>query len=144
MRTQNINRTDAEKFWGVFSNTGASLISEGLNCHLATNTASNDGNQISSIVTANTFAFVGIADEQIAAAGVGLVQTYGYNSKILIYSEASSTITHIGDVCGPVDATSEGIGSGGSVDTFGPIICMSTAVHGTAPDQKMTGFIRCM
>lgn len=81
MLFQQINRTDAEKVFGVFTAAGALAIDMPVCLDLATNV---DGYHISSATAAALDCCIGITDAAMAAAAVGLVQMFGYRSSALV------------------------------------------------------------
>lgn len=85
MRIQQLNRTDAEKVFGAYTNVEGSSIPADAVVQLDVSTSA-DGNRVVQPNTNELNAVVGVADAAIANSAVGLVQMYGYRgtSKILL------------------------------------------------------------
>ena len=144
MQFQRVNRTNAERAMGVCENrSGASILGNYPVC-FTTTSGSNDGYQVTTPLAANVFTFGGIADADIADAGVGLFQCYGYRDSVRIFATGSSGTVEAGVVMGPA-ASSNGVNSTGSVDTYGPIISMEAVPAATtSPGGYAKGFIRAL
>lgn len=94
MQTQRVNRTDAEKVFIVIKNVDVDSITTGFGVRhvggAAAEIASTDGNQ--SVKSGLSPLFVGIAFQDIASNGVGLVQSWGYVNSIAYSAEANKTV----------------------------------------------------
>ncbi len=144
MRTQSINRSDAEKMWGIFHNATESTIDDGRPAFLSVETDAEYGNDLYTAAATEARALVGVADEAIAADGYGKVQTYGYKSAVYLNAKGATTAT-AGDALGLIaNATSmnAGFDSGGTKDNYGPVILLET--KGLSSETTAKCHIRCM
>jgi hypothetical protein len=94
MLFQKLNRSDAEKVFGIFQNAETNTAPANTPVCLDLSTAVN-GVRVKKPATAELNAFVGIVDADIAASAYGLVQLYGYRSAGQIYvSDTEATAGH--------------------------------------------------
>lgn len=160
--TQTINRTDTDRVWQNVTNGDA----ETLTSHFAVfkflsnqNTASVSTNEAALALTASAGtdvdavgSFIGLADGNIAAAAVGLVQMYGYHESVNVMRIASSVTVRPGHPIGPgLPADSEGLSSTGFlISWYGPVVALDTitATHHSLGTQTTNFadhvFLRCM
>jgi len=101
MLFQRVNRTDAEKVFGIYTSAAACAADQPVSLDVTTNV---DGYHIISTLAANLDCVIGVADAAFTAGAVGLVQVYGYRgtSKCLI----TDTTYAAGVKMVPVDAKS--------------------------------------
>lgn len=144
MQWQQVNRTQAEVAFGVCENRdGASILGNYPVC-FTTTTGSNDGYQVVKPLAAQVFTFGGFADADIADAGVGLFQCFGYRASVRIFATGTSGTVDAGVVMG-VAASSNGVNSTGSVDTYGPVVSMEQVAAATvSPGGYAKAFIRLL
>lgn len=102
MLFQRLNRDDAEKIFAIVKNVAGATITANYPC-VWDISASVDGLRVSKPATATLSLFVGIADDDIADSGFGLVQTYGYRASAYITNDTSVAIA-AGDILIPVNA----------------------------------------
>lgn len=94
MQTQRVNRTDAEKVFVVVKNVEAVTITTGLGARFvggaAAEIVSTDG--VNAVLGGISPQFAGIAAQDIASNGYGLVQAWGYVGSISYSAEANKTV----------------------------------------------------
>lgn len=146
MRSQSINRADAEIMWGVFHNVSGGVMSNGHAAQLTNLAASLDGNGIVNPITNQGALFVGVVAEDIADNGYGLVQTYGYKDSIHLFALGTAITVTANDIVGQgATASNGGFGSAARADkatVLGPVIALETSQVNTGAYIK--GFIRAM
>ncbi len=144
MQFQTVNRTDAEKGFGICKNVSGGVISGNYPVCFTTTTSSNDGHQVVAPATANLQTFAGFADEDLADNGIGRYQCYGYRDSVRIFAHASSATNAAGIALGP-NAGSNGVNSTGLKETYGPVISMeSIGAAVNSPGGYAKAFIRLM
>lgn len=84
---QQLNASDAEKVFGLYSAAGAVAADAVVQLDITTTV---NGNAIVQPATAGLNAVVGICDAAIAASGTGLVQLYGYRGTSKIFQTDTS------------------------------------------------------
>lgn len=84
-----INRTNAERVFGVYTNAEGSTIPADAVCQLDIST-DVDGNRIVQPNTNELDAVIGVAHASIATSGVGLVQIYGYRATSKVFRTDTS------------------------------------------------------
>ena len=98
MIIQRINRTEAEKIFIVCHNVEESTITTGFGARFVggpdTEAVSNDGASVikHATGTAGDINFAGVAEKDIVADGVGLVQCWGFVDSIAMSFEADKTV----------------------------------------------------
>lgn len=102
MLFQKLNRDDAEKVFIIVKNVSGATITANYPC-VWDITASVDGLRVTKPATATLSLFVGIADDNIADSGYGLVQVYGYRASAYMTNDTSVAIA-AGDIMIPVNA----------------------------------------
>jgi len=124
MEFQRVNRTQAEQAFGVCENRQGATISLGFPVAFTTTASSNNGYEVVTPAAANFATFAGVADADIADAGVGRYQPYGYRDSVRIYASGTSVTIAAGVEMG-TNAGSDGVGSLGSIHlNFGPLVSM--------------------
>ena len=91
MLFKRISRASAEVAYIVAKNVSGSTMTAGYHCVFDVG-ASADGVRVTQASTADLNAYAGIVDSDIADAGYGLIQVYGYRSSAYIYSSAGSSV----------------------------------------------------
>lgn len=154
MRIQQLNRSDAEKiFLAVKNVAGATMTANAAVC-LACNGNSVDGISAVKPYTAGLKGWVGVADQDIADAGYGKVQCWGYRNSVLISHEGSSITITIGDSLTAINAiwgvnTSGGVNLSTLTDADANnlskyIIAASTVPNTLSAATYVKGIIRCL
>lgn len=98
---QRINRTDAEKVFGIFQNVSGGVITA--NYPGVWSSSTPDGVRVTKPSTALLSCLVGIANRDIADSAYGLFQNYGYRSSAFMTNDTSVAIA-AGDILIPVNA----------------------------------------
>ena len=145
MQLQQINRDDAEKVFISIKAVHGATISANMGVVLACTGSSVDG--ISAVRPINTsfLGWVGIADADIADAGYGRAQNYGYRDSVLLSHEGTSITVTIGDalhlVSGQFGLNTSTVEA---LSTMGCkyVICAATTTISAAAYAK--GIIRCL
>ena len=145
MQLQQINRSDAEKVFISIKNVSGATISGNYAVNLACTGNSVDG--ISAVAPVNTsfLGWVGIADADIADAGYGRSQIWGYRDSVLLSHEGSSVTVTIGNalhlVTGQFGLNTSTVQA---LSTMGSrcVICAATTTISAAAYCK--GIIRCL
>lgn len=125
MLIQKINRIDAEHAYLNVKNISGDTMTLGYPCcydFLATNSL---GSAVSKPATSTLPMFAGVAKEDIANDGVGLIQAYGYNASTVVHVGANS-VSAAGLGVGPVNA-------GWSLQTTGYPADAMKAINSAAP-----------
>lgn len=146
MQLQNINRTDAEKIFGAFTNVQGATITTGYAVAFTTTVASLDGNAAVIPAAGQINTFAGIATSDVANNQVGLYQAYGFNGSVFYFAEATSVSLAVGGLAaGPGVAGSLGVGVTGLSFALGPVIIVASvgAVVRSAGGYTQ-GFIRAL
>lgn len=91
MLFQKLNRDDAEKVFMIVKNVAGATITANYPA-VWDISASVDGLRVTKPATATLSLFVGIADDNIADAGYGLVQVYGYRASAYMTNNTSVAI----------------------------------------------------
>jgi len=146
MQLQTVNRTDAEKIFGSFTNVAGATITTGQAVCMTNLVASLDGNQAVQPATGVLHLFMGLTVADVADNAVGRYQCYGYNGSVFYFSEATSVSLAVGQhVFGPGNA-SLGVGATG-LSTY-PAGCVMMLASIGAVVRSGTGytqgFIRAM
>lgn len=146
MQFQRVNRTDAEKGFGVCTNEGAALMSGNYPLFfIAANESSNDGIKVQGPLTADLALFVGICDADIAQGAVGLYQCFGYRASVRLYALATSSTIGAGVVMGPGATASHGVQSLGLTFVYGPLVAQQViGATVNSPGGYAKAFIRAM
>jgi len=145
MQLQQINRDNAEKIFMSIKNVSGDTISGNYAVCLACTGNSVDG--LSAVAPVNTsFAgWVGIADKDIADAGYGRSQIFGYRDSVLLSHEGSSVTVTIGDclhlVTGQFGLNTSTV-QALSTMLSRTVICAATTTISAAAYCK--GIIRCL
>lgn len=112
---QRVNRTDPERIFIVMRNNEGATINKDQTVQMELASASIDGVRVRDPDTGNLWAFVGIADANIADGAYGLLQVYGYRSSSNVIQTDTSQDT--GVALAPVAAT-DYLQSYGTVTTW--------------------------
>ena len=145
MQLQTVNRSDAEKIFGAFTNAAGATVTTGYAVCFTTTAASVNGINAVLPATGQLRTFAGICTSDVADNQVGLFQAYGYNGSVFYFAEATSvSITTADHGLGPGPA-SLGVGATGLSFTQGPVILLNSvgAVIRSAGGY-VTGFIKAM
>lgn len=133
MILQQVNRTDAEKVWGAFTNTAGTTVTIHLPVFAMTmhgNSASvngNDGGLGQDSYEEGPGSFLGLANANVAANTSGLYQCYGYHASCNIYQIVGSVTVVPGHPLGPGASASLGLCSNGAVQgLLGPVVALDT------------------
>jgi len=146
MQFQRVNRTNAEKAFGVCVNEHSATITGNYPVlFIAANASSNDGYKVQGNLSADLRLFAGIADADIAQGAVGLYQCYGYRDSVYIYALTTSETIAAGAALGPGATGSPGLSSLGLTATFMPVVAMQ-AIGATvnSPGGYAKAFIRAL
>ena len=145
MQLQQINRNDAEKVFISVKNVSGATISGNFALNLACTGNSVDGISVVKPVNTSFLGWTGIADADIADAGYGRSQIFGYRDSVLLSHEGTSVTVTIGDALhlvtgqfGLNTSTVEALSTMGSKY----IICAATTTISAAAYAK--GIIRCL
>jgi len=145
MQLQQINRSDAEKVFISVKNVSGDTIPANNAVCLACTGNSVDGISVIKPVASSFLGWVGIADEDIADAGYGRAQVWGYRDSVLLSHEGSSVTVNIGDALHLVNgqfglntSTVEALSTMG----FKYVICAET--KGISAAAYCKGIIRCL
>jgi hypothetical protein len=124
MQFQRVNRTNAEKSFGVLKNVAGTTLYGNYPASFTTGVGSADGYGVVSPATGSLATFAGIVDVDIADTGVGLYQCYGVRDSVRLGSGNSLSITADTPV-GPLNGKT-GLTSVGVQWTMGPVITMES------------------
>lgn len=145
MQLQAVNRTDAEKIFGNFTNSEGATMTTGYAVCMTTVVASVDGNKAALPGTGNVRTFVGITDTDVADDAVGRFQSYGYNGSVYFYASANSLSIVTTDHCAGPAANSLGVGYTGVTTVLHPIVILESVgaiVHSAG--GYVQGFIKAL
>ena len=123
MQFQRVNRTNAEKAFGVCENRSGATVSGNYPVCFVAVAGSNDGYMVTTPTGVCVQTFAGVADADIADAAVGLYQCYGFRDSVRIFATGSSQTIAAGIAMG-VAASSNGVNSTGLKDFYGPVLSM--------------------
>jgi len=145
MQLQQINRDDAEKIFLSVKAVHGATISGNYAVVLACTGNSVDGISVVSPVNTSFAGWVGIADADIADAGYGRAQIWGYRDSVLLSHEGSSVTVTIGN-CLHLVSGQFGLNTS-TVEALSTmlsrtVICASTVTISAAAYCK--GIIRCL
>lgn len=146
MQLQTVNRTDAEKIFGAFTNAAGATITTGYAVAFTTVVASLDGNKAVLPAAGSDRTFAGISTSDVADNAVGLYQAYGYCGSVFYFAEATSVSLAVGaHAAGPGVAGSNGVGVLGVTFAIGPVVIVASigAVVRSAGGYTQ-GFIRAL
>lgn len=145
MQLQTVNRSDAEKIFGAFTNAQGATMTTGYAVCLATAVASVNGINAVLPATAHLRTFAGICVSDVPDNQVGLFQSYGYNGSVFYFAEATSASLTAPDVALGPGPASLGVGATGLSFTQGPVVLLNSvgAVIRSAGGY-VTGFIKAM
>ena len=131
MLFQKLNRTDAEKVFGIFQNA-ESTTAPANSCVCLDISTDINGSKVKKPTTAALNAFVGIVHADIAAGAYGLVQMYGYRTTASVL--VTDTVITAGHMLAPVNAQFYA-----SINTDGAhlMICESKATSDGAANVKV-------
>lgn len=150
MLIQQLNRTDAEKVQIVVKNVdGGGSITTGLGVALVQTGASIDGISAVRSTAALWKGFVGVAQQDIAINGFGLVTAWGYANSVQISNVGTSITVTAGDYLKP-GAVAGTFFSGQAADqTLSTLLYRSVLTASTVPtalsalaDSYVAGFVR--
>lgn len=138
-----VGRTSAEKVYMVVQNVSGSTLTQGYSCVFDTG-ANVDGVRVTQASTTDVQAYAGVADSSIANNDYGLIQVYGYNPSIYIYSSTGSSATGdnlvaVGANWGVTPATSVG-----TAKAFGFLCQAITASSSSQYYTTAKAFIRAL
>ena len=142
MLFQQVNRTDAEKVFGVYTAVGA-LAADMPVCLDISATGNVTGYHISSATAAALDCVVGVTDAAFTASAVGLVQLYGYRATSLVLITDTSYAAGVKLV--PVDQKSYlqyVTTADGRDGHFAALVSISTSSASKTGSAKI--FIRCL
>lgn len=142
MVSQTLNETDAEVFYGSFTNVAGQTITTGNAVSVCTTAASIDGKSFVLSQDNNRHSFAGIAAEDVADTGTGRFIAYGYAASTLAFGLGTSIICNIDDPMGPGEAASLGVNSAGLITSFGPVVALETIT--TSADTYFRAWVRAM
>lgn len=150
MIIQQLNRVDAEKIQIMVKNVdGGGSITTGMGAALVQTGASVDG--ISSVRSTAALwkGFVGVAAQDIAINGFGLVTAWGYANSIAISNVGSSITITAGDYLKPGAATGTFFSGQAAAETLSTLLYRTIVVANTTPnalsaiaDSYHAGFVR--
>lgn len=149
MLIQQLNRTDAEKVQIVVKNVdGGGSITTGMGAALVQTGASIDGISAVRSTAALWKGFVGVAQQDIAINGFGLVTAWGFANSVAISNVGSSITVTAGDYLRPGAAAGtffSGQAAGETLSTllYRSVVSATTAVAISAvTDGGVSGFVR--
>lgn len=149
MLIQQLNRTDAEKVQIVVKNVdGGGSITTGMGAALVQTGASIDGISAVRSTAALWKGFVGVAQQDIAINGYGLVTAWGFANSVAISNVGSSITVTAGDYLRPGAAAGtffSGQAAGETLSTllYRSVVTATTAVAISAvTDGGVSGFVR--
>lgn len=144
MQFQRVNRTDAEKAFGICRNASGATISGNYPVCFSTTSGSNNGLDVVAPAAANALTFGGIADADITNTDYGRFQVYGYRDSVRIFATGTSGTNAAGIALG-VAAASNGVNSTGLLDTYGPVLSMeSIGAAVNSPGGYAKAFLRLL
>ena len=134
---QTINRTDNDRLWINVTNGGAATITSHhavfkfVSAQNASSVSTNEAaiaSIASGIIDDDVGSFLGLADGDINATAVGLVQTFGYHESVCVMRIVGSVTVRPGMPIGPgVPSASVGLSSVGYlIGWFGPVVALDT------------------
>ena len=133
MILQEVNRADAEKVWGSFTNTAGATVTAhyavfAMTMHgNASSVNGNDGGLGADSYEEGPGSFLGLANSDVAANTTGLYQCYGYHASANIFRVVGSVTVVPGHPLGPGDSASLGLNSNGAVQgLLGPVVALDT------------------
>lgn len=153
MQLQRVNRTDAEKVFIIVKNGDVDSITTGFGVRhvggAAAEIVSTDG--VTAVKSGLSPQFIGIASQDIAPNGFGLVQSWGYVNSVAYSSEANKTVgvtgiansfLKAGAVTGSWTSTQapEAISTG----TFKYVQAWTTANISSGPFSYGSGYVRAL
>ena len=146
MIIQSVNRTDAEKIFGAFTNAAGATITTGDAVAFTTTVASLDGNKAVLPAAGQLNTFAGISTSDVADNAVGLYQAYGYCGSVFYFAEATSVSLAVGGLAaGPGVAASNGVAVTGLSFALGPVIIVqSVGAVVRSAGGYVQGFIRAL
>lgn len=98
MRTQELNRTDAERLVGIIKNVdGSGSVTTGLGVGFPGSGASIDGVGAVKLTAANIRGFMGVAEEDIPINGFGRVCMSGFTNSVSFSNVGTSITVTAGD-----------------------------------------------
>ena len=104
MLFQQPSRTDAAKVFAAVKNNSGATMTANYPAFWDVEMSTPDGVSVTNSGTSTTLqSFAGVVDADIANAGFGLVQTYGYRASARILSSTGSSVA--GDNIGPTTGT---------------------------------------
>lgn len=145
MRIQQINRSDAEKVFGIYRNYTSGTLAVDTVVQLYAVASAGNGNQITTPTTGSLDLVIGINDASLATMEYGNVQLYGYRATSALYV-ASGVTPALGDKLLPVAGQTylqygaAGDGRDGFFAAMGTGVASSTATQKTS----VAILVRCM
>ena len=145
MIIQQLNRTDAEKVWGAYTNGSGATMTLGYAVCMAMLPASLNGNLATLPDAANQRTFMGVSDTDVADNGVDLYQCYGYAASVYWFKEPTSVSLVAGHAAGAGAAASLGVGTKGMSFTLCPVVILeSVGAIIRSAGGYVQGFVRAM
>jgi hypothetical protein len=154
MDIQALGKSDPEKIFLHIKNVAGATITANMAVCLCCDANSVDGISVVQPYTAGLKGWVGIADKDIADAGYGRVQSWGYRDSVLISHEGTSITITIGDALVAINGkwgcnTSGGVNLSTLTDASAHnlskyIIAASTVPNTLSAATYVKGIIRCL
>jgi hypothetical protein len=150
MLIQQLNRTDAEKVQLVVKNVdGGGSITTGMGAVLVQTGASVDGVSAVRSTAALWKGFIGVANQDIAINGFGLVTAWGYANSVAISNVGSSITITAGDYLRPGAAAGTFFSGQAADQTLSTLLYRSVVAANSTPnalsavaDSYHAGFVR--
>lgn len=150
MLIQQLNRTDAERVQLIVKNVdGGGSITTGMGAALVQAGASIDGISAVRSTAALWKGFVGVAQQDIAINGFGLVTAWGYANSVAISNVGSSITITAGDYLKPGAAAGTFFSAQAAAETLSTLLYRYVMTAATNPntisavsDAYLAGFVR--
>lgn len=150
MLIQQLNRTDAEKVQIVVKNVdGGGSITTGLGVALVQTGASIDGISAVRSTAALWKGFVGVAQQDIAINGFGLVTAWGYANSVQLSNVGTSITVTAGDYLRPGAVAGTFFSGQAAAETLSTLLYRTVMTATTVPatlsaltDSYVSGFVR--
>lgn len=150
MLIQQLNRTDAEKVQLIVKNVdGGGSITTGLGAVLVQTGASIDGLSAVRSTAALWKGFVGVAQQDIAINGFGLVTAWGYANSVAISNVGTSITITAGDYLRPGAVAGTFFSGQAAAETLSTLLYRYVVAASTVPtdlsnlaNSYVAGFVR--
>jgi hypothetical protein len=150
MLIQQLNRTDAEKIQIIVKNVdGSGSITTGMGAVVVQTGASVDGISAVRSTAALWKGFVGVAQQDIAINGFGLVTAWGYANSVAISNVGSSITITAGDYLKPGAVAGTFFSGQAAAETLSTLLYRTVVAANTTPnalsavaDSYNAGFVR--